>query len=191
MNQSSGPVSDPAAFLESLLAASGDCIKVLDLEGNLIFMTEAGQRIMEVADFGAIKGCPWPDFWKGIGNTEAKAAVVAAQAGGTGHFEGFATTMAGTPKWWDVTVTPIFGLDGKPEKLLSISRDITAAHAAKRDLIESEARFKAYAQAMPNQVWSANPDGLLDWFNDQVYAYSATNVRRPCGGRLGADGAPG
>jgi PAS domain S-box-containing protein len=172
VNRSTGIASDPVAFLESLLSASGDCIKVLDIEGNLIFMTDAGQRLMEVTDFGAIKGCPWPDFWHGIGNTEAKAAVAAAQAGGTGHFEGFATTMAGTPKWWDVTVTPIFGADGKPEKLLSVSRDITASHTAKRELIRSEARFKAYAQAMPNQVWSATPDGQLDWFNDQVYTYS-------------------
>ena len=36
----------------------------------------------------------------------------------------------------------------------------------------SEAQFRTLAQAMPNHVWTAPPDGALDWFNDQVYAYS-------------------
>ena len=29
-----------------------------------------------------------------------------------------------------------------------------------------------FAQAMPNHVWSATPDGALDWFNDQVFSYA-------------------
>jgi PAS domain S-box-containing protein len=172
VDQSSIPVSDPNSLLASLLGSSGDCIKILDLDGNLIFMTEGGQRVMEVTDFGAIKGCPWPDFWQGDGHVDAKAAVKAAQAGEAGHFQGFATTMAGTPKWWDVTVTLIRDADGKPDKLLSVSRDITESHFADVAVRESEARFKAFAQAMPNQVWSATPDGQLDWFNDQVFSYS-------------------
>lgn len=49
--------ADPE-FLRSVLSSSGDCIKVLDLDGHLIFMAEAGQRIMEVSDFNAIRGCP-------------------------------------------------------------------------------------------------------------------------------------
>ena len=32
------------------------------------------------------------------------------------------------------------------------------------------------AEALPNHVWTAQPDGLLDWFNEQVYAYSGAKV---------------
>ena len=39
-------------------------------------------------------------------------------------------------------------------------------------LAASEAEFRTFAQAMPNHVWAASPDGMLNWFNDQVYAYS-------------------
>ena len=176
MDHSSAPVSDPNSLLRALLASSGDCIKILDLNGNLIYMTEGGQRIMEVSDFGAIKGCPWPDLWQDKGNTDAKAAVAAARDGNTGHFQGFATTLAGTPKWWDVTVTLIRDAEGRPERLLSVSRDITEARGADLAVRESEARFKTFAQAMPNQVWSATPDGQLDWFNEQVFAYSGLNI---------------
>ena len=117
-------------FLRSVLAASGDCIKVLDLDAKLTFMTEQGQRLMEVSDFNAIRGCAWPDFWHAAGNTQAQAAVAAAKAGGLGHFVALGSTMAGTPKWWDVQVTPILGADGRPQRLLSVSRDITEARRA-------------------------------------------------------------
>ena len=126
-------------FLRSVLASSNDCIKVLDLDGKLVLMSEGGQRVMEVGDFEAIRGCAWPDFWRDELNEKAIAAVATAKAGGTGCFLGQANTFAGTPRWWDVTVTPILGANGRPEKLLSISRDITIAHEAevrRRALLE-------------------------------------------------------
>ncbi len=48
------------------------------------------------------------------------------------------------------------------------------AEASRR---ESEAQFRAFAQAMPNHVWAADGAGALYWFNEQVYAY--------CGARPG------
>ncbi len=123
-----------AQFMRSVLASSNDCIKVLDLDATLIFMSEGGKAVMEVSDFNALRGCPWPDFWKDEGNADALAAIEAARAGGMGHFQGLANTMAGTPKWWDVQVTPILGADGAPEKLLAISRDITTTMKAQIEL---------------------------------------------------------
>ena len=49
--------------------------------------------------------------------------------------------------------------------------DVTDRLLAERELHESEAKFRGFAQAMPNQVWSAGPDGLFDWFNERVYDY--------------------
>jgi PAS domain S-box-containing protein len=43
---------------------------------------------------------------------------------------------------------------------------------AESDLKSSEALLSSMAQAMPNHVWMARPDGAFDWFNDQTYAYS-------------------
>ncbi|RZM04654.1 MAG: PAS domain S-box protein [Variovorax sp.] len=117
-------------FLRSVLASSNDCIKVLDLEARLTFMSEGGQAVMEVSDFNAVRGCPWPDFWKDAGNVAAVEALEAARAGGLGHFQGKADTLRGNSKWWDVQVTPILGIDGRPDKLLAISRDITTTMEA-------------------------------------------------------------
>ncbi|MFO5730319.1 hypothetical protein ACLBSV_31065, partial [Klebsiella pneumoniae] len=58
------------AFTERVLASINDCIKVLDLDARLTFMSEGGKQIMEVSDFNAIRGCPWPDFWQDQGNLD-------------------------------------------------------------------------------------------------------------------------
>jgi PAS domain S-box-containing protein len=131
-----------AEFMRKVLAASEDCIKVLDLDANLTFMSEGGMRVMEVDDFNAIAGCPWPDFWQLEGNVAAKAAVATAQAGGSARFTGFATTLKGSPRWWDVQVSPILGTDGKPERILSVSRDITATKTAEDLAAESQRRLR-------------------------------------------------
>ena len=122
-----------------MLAGCGDCIKVLDLEGRLQFMSDGGKRVMEVDDFSLLKGCPWPDFWVGEGNQQAIAAVEAAKAGETARFRGAANTARGNPRYWDVQVSPIFDDGGRPAHLLSISRDITEEwEAAQRERFLAE-----------------------------------------------------
>ncbi|KQT54064.1 PAS domain S-box protein [Methylobacterium sp. Leaf456] len=144
-----------AEFMRGVLASSADCIKVLDLDARLTFMSEGGMKVMEVSDFNAIKGCPWPDFWVGDGNAQAKAAVRSALAGGIGHFQGMAETFKGTPRWWDVQVTPILGPDGRPEKLLSVSRDITAQKESESRLAISEDRWRGLFTGMQEGFLSA------------------------------------
>jgi two-component sensor histidine kinase len=135
-----GGLADNEDVLRSVLAGCGDCIKILDLDGRLQFMSEGGKRVMEVDDFSRLKGCPWPDFWAGDGNAEAKRAVEAARAGGIGRFKGPANTAKGNPRHWDVQVSPIMGVDGKPSHLLSISRDITDEWRAIDELKEAAER---------------------------------------------------
>jgi two-component sensor histidine kinase len=136
-------------LLRSVLSGCGDCIKILDLDGRLQFMSEGGKRVMEVEDFTPLKGCPWPDFWSGQGNLDATLAVEAAKIGKTARFRGAANTAKGTPRHWDVQVSPIFGTDGKPVHLLSISRDITEewrATSELKDAVERQAILTAELQ---------------------------------------------
>lgn len=65
-----------------------------------------------------------------------------------------------------------YGTDGRPLRLAGVVQDVTEKYRAQRELRESEARFAALAQALPNHVWTARPDGQLDWFNDRVHGYS-------------------
>ena len=125
-----------AAFMRRVLGASDDCIKVLDLDGGISFMSEGGLRVMEVADFEAIRGSSWPDMWEDAG--AAWAALRTAREGRSGRFQGSARTLAGNRRFWDVQVAPIPGADGAPERILSVSRDITSIQSAERALGEMQ-----------------------------------------------------
>ena len=50
--------------------------------------------------------------------------------------------------------------------------DISATRAAEQALAESEARFRAITNAMPQMVWSTRADGFHDYYNDQWYAFT-------------------
>jgi PAS domain S-box-containing protein len=111
-----------------LIDASLDCVKVLDLDGRLLSMNAGGMAILEVCDLPSIVGTSWIDFWQGADREAARSAVTAARAGGTGRFLGyFPTVQTATPKWWEVTVTPILDGGGRPERLLAVSHDVTQA----------------------------------------------------------------
>src|SRR5918993_872718 len=146
-------LAETEEFTRRLLSSSDDCIKVLDLDGHLRFMSEGGQRVMEVSDFCQIDGCHWPSFWTGPAAQEAQAAVETARAGGTGRFQGLSPTVAGTPRWWDVMVTAIKGPDGQPERLLSISRDITEHKQAEDRMAETAERYRLAARATNDAIW--------------------------------------
>lgn len=162
-------LSDPdnidATFVQTVLAASNDCIKVLSLDGDLTFMSEGGQRVMEVSDFNQLRGCPWASLWEGQGNTDAIRAVAEARAGRKARFQGPANTAIGNPRWWDVQVTPIPGPDGKPARLLSVSRDITELKRSEEQqrllALELNHRIKnvlAMVQAIASRTFRATSD---------------------------------
>ncbi|MEG3175923.1 HWE histidine kinase domain-containing protein [Sphingomonas sp. RB3P16] len=164
-------LADKEAFLTGVLESSNDCIKVLDLDARLTFMSKGGKRVMEVDDFGAIHGCPWPDFWIGQGNVAAHDAIAKARGGGIGQFQGLADTVAGTPKWWDVVVTPIKGSDGTPERLLAISRDITESKTAEQQLALSQERLEL-------ALGANGMIGIWDWDLASDLVYSDPNFAR-------------
>ena len=152
------------AFTERVLASINDCIKVLDLDARLTFMSEGGMKIMEVSDFNAIRGCPWPDFWQDKGNADAKAAVQAAKNGESASFIGPAETLAGNLKWWHVQVSPILDSDGRPEQILCVSRDITALREAEeslRTLNESLEQRVMERTRDRDRIWRLSPDLML------------------------------
>lgn len=109
-----------------MLESSDDCIKVLDLEARLVAMNRAGRERLGIADFDAVRGSCWLGLWQGDHRRAAEAAIAEAKAGRPGRFVGTTPGAAGAAIWWDVLVTAICGADGAPERMLAISRDVTA-----------------------------------------------------------------
>jgi signal transduction histidine kinase/CheY-like chemotaxis protein len=83
---------------------------------------------------------------------KAVAAVATACAGGVARFQGFAKTMKADLRWWDVVVTPINGPDGRPEKIMVVSRDLTVAKRAEDALRISEERLRDLNATLEGRV---------------------------------------
>ena len=75
-------------------------------------------------------------------------------------------------RFLDLVYQPIRDTTGASVGIFAQGHDITDQKLAELAAVQSEARFRQLAQSIPNHVWTALPDGNLDWFNSQVYAYS-------------------
>ena len=121
------------AFNRSIVDSSPDCIKVLDLDGNLLSM-QNGLALLGIEDIRPFLNKSWNLFWEGTDRAASQEAVAAAAAGGEGRFVGFFRTFFGEPKWWDVSISPILDAAGAPVRLLAVSRDVTQRKRAETNL---------------------------------------------------------
>lgn len=109
----------------NVLNSSGDCIKVLDLDGKLISMNPTGLTLFELDDLEGVIGASWAGLWPEEMRPALVGAMHAAALGGTGRFQGLCKTAKGVPKWWDVIVSPLRDAEGKVVRLTATSRDIS------------------------------------------------------------------
>ena len=125
-----------------------------------------------------------------IGKTVADALPEAADQGfvelldrlyATGEsFSGSATlfktaataTAPARERYLDFIYQPLRNDDDEVFGIFVQGSDVTDRVLAESAARESDNTFRTLAQALPNQVWASPPDGVLDWFNDRVYAYS-------------------
>lgn len=117
-------------FSRSVVESSGDCIKVISPDGRLLFMNENGRRLMEIDDFDNLRGQHWTKTWPPENRPQIEHALATAHQGEMARFSAYCPTAKGTPKWWDVVVSAVMGRDGKPERMVSISRDVTEQRLA-------------------------------------------------------------
>lgn len=61
---------------------------------------------------------------------------------------------------------------GDEKTIISVGFDVTDELEMKEQLRVSESNFKDLANSVPQIVWTATPDGKLDYFNNRWYEYS-------------------
>ncbi len=71
-----------------------------------------------------------------------------------------------------VSKFPIPSADGSSMLVGGLAYDITDRIDAEAAVRESEAKFRQLADAMPQIVWTARPDGRPDYYNERWYAFT-------------------
>ncbi|CAA2161223.1 Blue-light-activated protein [Methylobacterium brachiatum] len=78
---------------------------------------------------------------------------------------------AGEYRWMRARAYPRRNAVGEIIHWYGLVEDVHDRRLAEARLRANEEQFRVFAQSVPNHVWAGRPDGYLDWFNDQVYAY--------------------
>ncbi|MGK6312170.1 PAS domain-containing protein [Neorhizobium sp. DT-125] len=115
----------------------------------------AGQGFYELLDQVYQSGTPY----------SAHAARVVLQPPGTDAPE---------ERFLDFVYQPIRDRDGVVSGIFVQGHDVTQLRRAQEAARENEDRFRTLAQSLPTHVWTATPDGRMQWCNDQIFAYSGT-----------------
>ncbi|MDH3504115.1 MAG: PAS domain S-box protein [Nitrospirota bacterium] len=164
-------------FKQRLLASVGEGIYGLDLDGNTTFVNPAvlqmtgyeedellGQSQYAILHHSKPDGSPYPP--------EECLIYAALRDGSVYHID--------TEVFWrkdgssfpvEYVSTPIRNDQGKLEGAVVTFQDITDRKQAEKVLQESEERFRFLNEAIPQQVWTALPDGSLDYVNQRVVEY--------------------
>lgn len=91
----------------------------------------------------------------------------------------------GSIHWIEAKGKVFFDEKDVPMKLVGTVRDTTAGNKHQRELYEREMKFRLLADSMPQHIWTADPQGNLNYFNRSVFTYSGlTNEELNMGGWL-------
>ncbi len=131
---------------QRMLVSSQDCIKVLNLDGQLIYVNMAGQCLLEIDDITPYLNTPWVGFWDSTAQQQASQALAKAIEGEVERFYGYCPTIKGQPKWWEVVLSPILNESQQVAQVLAVSRDITDRKQAEQKRQEFEERLQAGVQ---------------------------------------------
>jgi PAS domain S-box-containing protein len=108
-----------------IVESTGDCVKILGIGGELIYINPEGLRALELTDASAFLGLPFATPLPPDQRERAEAAIALARQGGRGRLQYLMRTASGRARWWDAVVTPITDIDGTVVQLLVVSRDVT------------------------------------------------------------------
>lgn len=121
-------------LMAGMLDQSEDCVKILDTDGRIDFINTNGRCVMEIDNFAAVAGQTWDSMWPDETSAQIRSAIADAQSGSATRFEAFCPTAKGTPKWWEVTVTPVRKPGGEPFAIMAVSRDVSERRRASESL---------------------------------------------------------
>jgi PAS domain S-box-containing protein len=161
-----------ALLLKAIVDSSDDAIIGKNLDGIIVSWNAGAERLYqykaeEVLGKSITIIVP-PDRF----DEETRILAKLQRGESISHFETIRRRKDGTLLHVSLTISPIRDSAGRIIGASKIARDITERKRAEAALLESEARFRQLADSMPQIVWTARPDGYVDYYNQRWYEFT-------------------
>ena len=137
---------------------------------------------LEPGSFGRTLG-DWIDRIHPGDRARVKAGVDAMIADPNGNFDTEFRIVwpDGTVRWIAARGHLFRDDNGEPGNVVGINMDITERKLAEEASRQSEARFRTLAENIPQLVWSARPDGTVDYASHQWREYTGLEMEASLG----------
>ena len=176
-----------------IVESTGDCVKILTLDGRIQYINNVGLRMLELPTAEPLIDQPLAGFFEGDVRKAAEAAVEEARGGGLGRFQYEMRAASGAVKWFDAVATPMLDEHGAVSQLLVISRETTTRRreemfrAAQHQVLEMIATGAALPAVLDRLVLMVEQqtDGM--WCTVLLLDEDGTTVRHGAAPSLPAD----
>lgn len=135
-----------------LFESSLDCIKMVDLHGRITQINPGAVEVLELGSPDDICGGPWLALWPEESHQLVADAIAAAIRGERTQFAAFSPTAKGTPRWWDVIVSPVRNAKGDIHTLMAVSRDVTEIYLARQALRDADVRKDEFLAILAHEL---------------------------------------
>jgi PAS domain S-box-containing protein len=148
-------------------------IFMLDPEGRVLSWNEGAARMKGYSEndiLGKHHSCFYTPEAVSLGHPADELRI--ARAEGRFEEEGWRVRRDGSRFWASVLITSVLDDDGNFLGFSKLTRDITERKHSEERLLESERSLRLLADAMPQIVWTAKPNGYVDYYNRRWYEFT-------------------
>lgn len=149
--------------LQTILSAEPECVKIVDAQGNLVSMNQAGLEIIEADSPDQVIGKPIlnliaPEYKKSFAEMHQRILK-----GESAKLEFEVIGLKGGRRWLETSAVPF--QDGRNIVQLAITRDITDRKLTEEKLRTNKNILRAVLDNVPIGIWMMQSDGKMLFVN--------------------------
>ena len=171
-------VEEVRGLLAAVVDSSDDAIISKTLDGTITAWNQGAEQL-----FGYSSGEMIGQSMRRLlppSRSQEEADILSRIARGerVEHFDTLRVGKNGKSIDVSVTISPIRDSRGAIVGASNIARDIPRSKQIEQALRDSEERFQALANGIPQLTWMAEPDGHIFWYNQRWYDYTGTTFEQ-------------
>jgi PAS domain S-box-containing protein len=168
------------ARLRAIVETTPECVHVIAGDGTLLSVNAAGAAMAGAPSVDLMLGRNFYDFVTPEDRERYRAFNESVCAGQKGLLEFHIVRMDGECRHLETHAVPLRNNDGTVAQL-GVARDITARKQAEARLRESERNLRQLTETIPVMLWSATPEGAIDYCNAPFLEYTGFEAEQLMG----------